>query len=102
MISGKIDDYSQRDMIRSMNDKDRKKLIEEMKEVFPTAEMVKKGFDGTATKEDLRAVREDLRTVQGDLSGVKNDLSGVKGDLAAFKQETQINFAYVNTRLDTC
>ena len=97
-----------------MNDKDRKKLIEEMKdvfpttgtmieamkEVFPTAEMVNKGFEGTATKEDLRGVKEDIRGVKQDLSVVKNDLRGVQGDLAAFKQETQVNFAYANSRLD--
>ena len=77
MISGNIDGYPERDMIRSMNDKDRKKLIEEMKEVFPTAEMVKNGFD-EATK----------------------GRHAIQNDLAAFKQETQVNFAYANSRLD--
>ncbi|OGZ44259.1 MAG: hypothetical protein A3J55_01655 [Candidatus Ryanbacteria bacterium RIFCSPHIGHO2_02_FULL_45_17b] len=37
-----------------MNDKDIKKLIDAMKDVFPTAEMVARGFEHTATKEDIK------------------------------------------------
>ncbi len=56
-----------------LTDQDVTKLINAMKEVFPTAEMVKTGFDGTATKHDL----------------------------AAFRQYTEGRFSHIDARLDT-
>ena len=57
------------------------------------AEMVKRGFDNTATKEDIRSIREDMK-----LLATKQELNdGLKG----LEQAIDERFDHVDARLDT-
>lgn len=42
------------------------------------ARMVKRGFDNTATKEDLEAVKQDLEVVKTDIHFLKSDVQDIK------------------------
>ena len=59
-----------------MDEKDTKQLahalVEEMKEVFPTAEMVQAGFKSTASKADLTSA---IKTVREDMHGMRQEMN---------------------------
>src|SRR3990167_5680328 len=76
-----------------MNDKDIKKLIDAMKDVFPTAEMVARGFEHTATKEDIKQLdgrmdhfEERMDRFDERLGRIEADVAEIRGNLV-YKDE---------------
>ena len=61
-----------------------------MKEVFPTAEMMNRGFENTATKADLAALREDMdarfNAVEARFNDVDAQFNGVHVRLDAIEK----------------
>jgi len=55
------------------DDKDIKKIIEAMREVFPTAKMISDSFDGVATKEQVEKIDSRLAKVESKLNSVLSE-----------------------------
>ena len=53
-----------------LDDKDVQKLIKAMKEVFPTAQMVKDSFDNAATKVQVQKIDERIKVVEQKLEDI--------------------------------
>ena len=47
-------------IMNGMEEKDIQKLISAMQDIFPTAEMVQRGFDNTATKDDIKRLEDRM------------------------------------------
>ena len=62
-----------------LDDKDVKKFIKAMADVFPTAEMVNAGFEKTATKEQVEKLEEKLdNAVEKQDEGIRSLTGKVK------------------------
>lgn len=55
-----------------LEDKDIKKLIRAMEEVFPTATMVKNSFDTVATKEQVESLTKKVEKIDVRLENIED------------------------------
>jgi hypothetical protein len=62
-----------------MNEQDIQKLIEAMQEVFPTAEMVKNGFD--EAQADRTVIKKTLAEMRGDAIQLEEKVDAISGVL---------------------
>ncbi len=77
-----------------LDDKDVKKLVKAFKDVFPTAEMVKKSFDAVDKQLNDIATKDDIKKIDEKLDGViekyDGEISSLKGGVRAVKEALEI------------
>jgi archaellum component FlaC len=72
-----------------MNDTEIKKLIGAMQEVFPTAEMVARGFENTATKTDVKRLENRMDGMENRMGGMENRMDHL--DARMGRMEADLN-----------
>ena len=76
-----------------INDTDVKKIMKAMKDVFPTAEIVEKSFDGTASRADIvkLATKEQVEKIDLKLTKVESKLNSVLSEeIESLKQRVRV------------